>query len=357
MIMGKIITAFVLLNLFIVDCWAQNQNITYLHPAVTIQNNATTWFDSNLQSKNPILAQNRQAPRRNNAPESQGKMSSESGGAFSVMIIGSGAPNYNPDRSGPSALVRQGNLKFLVDMGNGTQARLNEAGIRPRQLNALLFTHHHLDHNEEFAPIFISVLLGGQPFLIAGPEKTRAYVQAITSLYDEDIAYRLKRGNRTFDEVKGNYKIKELKGGEQFSHEGITISTVKVNHTIYTIAYRFDMDGKSIVISGDVAYSPSLPELAKDADVLVIDSGGVIKKSNGNRRRRPPGGGQAGQKPIRAHSNLDEIARMAMTANVKKLVLTHLTPGEVDEVATKEAISKQFKGEVIFGHDLMAVSP
>ena len=262
------------------------------------------------------------------------------------MIIGSGAPIYNPDRSGPSALVRQGNLSFLVDMGNGTQARLHEVGIRPRQLNALLFTHHHLDHNEEFAPIFIGVLLGGRPFLIAGPEKTKAYVQAITSLYDEDIVYRLKRRNRTFDEVKDNYKIKELKGGEQFNYKGITISTIKVNHTIYTIAYRFDMDGKSIVISGDVAYSPSLPELAKDADVLVIDSGGVIKKGKDNRRRRPPGGGQGGQKPIRAHSNMDEIGRMAKDSNVKKLVLTHLTPGEVDEVATKEALSKQFKGEI-----------
>jgi len=117
------------------------------------------------------------------------------------------------------------------------------------------------------------------------------------------------------------------------------------------------MDGKSIVISGDVAYSPSLPELAKDADVLVIDSGGVIKKGKDNRRRRPPGGGQGGQKPIRAHSSMDEIGRMAKEANVKKLVLTHLTPGQVDEVATKEALSKQFKGEVIFGHDLIEVSP
>ena len=310
MIMGKIITAMVFLNLFIADCWAQNQNITYIHPAATIQNKASTWYDSNLQSKNPVLVQNRQAPGRTNTPESQGKMSSESGGALSVMIIGSGAPMYNPDRSGPSALVRLGNLNFLVDMVNVTQARINEAGIRPRQLNALFFTHHHLDHNEEFAPIFISVLLGGQPFLIAGPEKTEAYVQAITSLYDEDIVYRLKRRNRTFDEVKDNWKIKELKGGERFNHKGITISTIKVNHTIYTIAYRFEMDGKSIVISGDVAYSPSLPELAKDADVLVIDSGGVIKKGKGN-RRRPPGGGQAGQKRIRAHSNMDEIARMA----------------------------------------------
>jgi len=353
--MGKIITALVFLNLFLADCWAQNKDFIAMNQTAITQNEASFRYDSNLQSKNPILAQNQQPPRRTKPPKSQGKTNDQGDGKFSVMIIGSGVPLYNPDRSGPSALVRVGNLAFLVDMGNGTQARLNEAGIRPRQLNGLFFTHHHLDHNEEFAPIFIGVLLGGQPFLIAGPEKTKAYVQAITSLYDEDIVYRLRRGNRTFDEVKNNYKIKELKGGEQFNHKGITISTIKVNHTIYTIAYRFDIDGKSIVISGDVAYSPSLPELAKDADVLVIDSGGVIKK--GKPRRRPPGGGPGGQKRVRAHSNMDEIGRMAKDAHVKKLVLTHLTPGEVDEVATKEALAKQFKGEVIFGHDLMEVSP
>jgi ribonuclease BN (tRNA processing enzyme) len=351
MIMGKIITALVFLNLFIVNCWAQSQNIIELHQTATIQNNASAGYDSNTKPKNLIIAQNQQAPRQTKPSKSKGKVNNQSNGAFRVMIIGSGAPIYNPERAGPSAMVRVGNLSFLVDMGNGTQARLSEAGIRPRQFNALFFTHHHLDHNEEFAPIFIGVLLGGQPFLIAGPEKTKAYVQAITSLYDEDIVYRLKRRNRTFDEVKDNYRIKELKGGEQFDYKGIKISTIKVNHTIYTIAYRFDMDGKSIVISGDVAYSPSLAELAKDADVLVMDSGGVVKK--GKKRRRPPGGG----KRIRAHSNMDEIGRMAKEANVKKLVLTHLTPGQVDEVATKEALSKQFKGEVIFGHDLIEVSP
>jgi len=355
MIMGKIITALVFLNLFLVDCWAQNHNFIAMNQTATVQNNTSFWNDSNFQSKNPILAQNQQAPRRTSPPKSQGKTNDQSDGKFSVMIIGSGAPVYNPERAGPSAMVRVGNLSFLVDMGNGTQARLIEAGIRPRQLNALFFTHHHLDHNEEFAPIFIGVLLGGQPFLIAGTEKTEAFVQAITSLYDEDIEYRLNRRNRTFDEVKDNYRIKELKGGEQFEYKGIKISTIKVNHTIYTIAFRFDMGGKSIVISGDVAYSPSLPELAKDADVLVIDSGGVIKK--GKPRRRPPGGGPGGQNRVRAHSNMDEIGRMAKEANVKKLVLTHLTPGQVDEVATKEALAKQFKGEVIFGHDLIEVSP
>ncbi len=45
-------------------------------------------------------------------------------------------------------------------MGNGTQANLNKLGVNIRKLSALFFTHHHLDHNEEFVPIFIRSLLG-----------------------------------------------------------------------------------------------------------------------------------------------------------------------------------------------------
>ena len=352
--MRKIITALVFLNLFLANSWAQDHIFTAQNQTATIQNKTGFLYDSNLQSENPILAQNQQAPKRKKPPKSQGKKNDQGDGKFRVMIVGSGAPRYNPDRAGPSAMVRVGNLNILVDMGNGTQARLFESGIRPQQLNALFFTHHHLDHNEEFAPIFIGMLLGGQPFFIAGPDKTKAYVEAITSLYDEDIEYRLNRSNRTFDDVKDNWEIKELKSGAQFDYKGIKISTIQVEHTIYTIAYRFDRDGKSIVISGDLTYSPSLSELAKDADILVMDSGPLIRKRRGDGRRRPPPGGG---KRIRAHASLDEVTRMAKDANVKKLVFTHFGPGEVDEAATKEAIAKQFKGEVIFGYDLLEVNP
>ena len=46
----------------------------------------------------------------------------------SVTIIGSGSPQYNPQRSGPSALVQFNGVKFLVDMGNGTRAQLEKLG-------------------------------------------------------------------------------------------------------------------------------------------------------------------------------------------------------------------------------------
>ena len=95
---------------------------------------------------------------------------------LTATIIGSGSPKYNTERSGPSVLISYKNTQILVDMGNGTQANLDKNNTRIRNLDALLFTHHHLDHNEEFAPIFIQTLLGGQKTIIAGPKQTTSII-------------------------------------------------------------------------------------------------------------------------------------------------------------------------------------
>ena len=276
---------------------------------------------------------------------------------FSVITVGTGSPQYDKDRSGPCAVVQLDGRCYLVDMGNGTQARLSEAGIGWRQFDALLFTHHHLDHDEEFVPVFIHTqLMGGRP-TIAGPPGTSNYVEFIRRFYAEDMAYRLQRQNRTAADL-GKPVVRDLTGGEKFMLGRAKVTTAKVNHTIYTIAYRFDVDGKSIVISGDLSYSDSLVELARGADVLVIDSGASpVRTGQGERAGggtgRPMGAGDA----THAHSSRQEVCEMAQKAGVKKLVLTHIAPGEVDEEATKKAIGEIFKGEVIVGHDLLEVTP
>ena len=57
---------------------------------------------------------------------------------------------------------------------------------------------------------------------------------------------------------------------------------------------------------------------------------------------------------VKAHPGPGEVAKMAIAANVKKLVLTHFPPIAVDEAATIKGIkSAGFKGEVIIGKDLM----
>ncbi len=282
------------------------------------------------------------------------------GGKFTVITVGTGSPRYDPERSGPSAMIQYQRRYFLVDMGNGTQAKLHEAGITPRQIDALLLTHHHLDHNEEFIPLFMGTRLAGGKPEIVGPPRTKALVDFITDFYAEDIRYRLQRSGRTPEDF-APASIREIQGGESFDLGGLKVTTARVNHTIHTVAYRFDADGLSIVISGDLFYSESLVDLARGADVLVIDSGGaIVRKGEPAKGGGPLAGAAEGRgraDALKAHSSLQEIIAMAQKSGAKRLVLTHIAPGEVDEQATIRAIGEGYKGEVIVAHDLLEVSP
>jgi ribonuclease BN (tRNA processing enzyme) len=193
-----------------------------------------------------------------------------------ATIIGSGSPLYNENRASASVLVSLGYTRILVDMGNGAQTNLNKLGVQPRTLSALLFTHHHLDHNEEFVPIFISSLMGRNDFMIVGPPNTRKLTETNLDLYEEDISYRLNKTQRTLAERKKAFEVTDILGGESFKIGKINVSTVEVPHTIHTIAYRFDYDGQSIVITGDLTYAKNLSALAKNADFMIIDSGGMV---------------------------------------------------------------------------------
>ncbi len=287
---------------------------------------------------------------------------------LSATIIGSGSPKYSESRASASVLVTAGNTKVLVDMGNGTQANLHKMGMDSRQVSAMFFTHHHLDHNEEFVPMLIHSLLGRQSFEIIGPPNTVKLTEANLALYAEDIAYRLGKSRRTFSDREKDFKVRDIRGGETFDIGAIRVSTLKVPHTIHTIAYRFDYKGESIVVTGDLTYSEVLPGFAKNADYMIIDSGGMImKNSRGDQKGRKgsrKGMNVAGQgsdnrdlkrKRERAHLNLKESGMLAKQANVKNLVYTHFMSGEVDQVASLKEIRKNYSGNVIFGKDLMVI--
>lgn len=269
---------------------------------------------------------------------------------LTATIIGSGSPKFSTERAGPSVLISYNRTHILVDMGNGAQANLEKLNIKNKDLDGLLFTHHHLDHNEEFTPVFIKTLLGGNHFDVVGPKPTTDLVHSLLKNYEEDIAYRLSKKQRSFSDVASNFSVKELTGNETFSIGDIKISSTLVNHTISTMAYRFEAGGVSIVISGDLSYSESLPKLAKQADYLIIDSGGSIELGKTSRNRTSS---KIRTNKEHAHVNLYESSLMAKEAEVKNLVLTHFNFTNVDEAATSAELNKNYSGNIFYAEDLM----
>ena len=298
-------------------------------------------------------------------------MCSASGGEhLTATIIGSGSPIHDENRASASVLISGPNSQILVDMGNGTQANLYKSGVDIRDLSALLFTHHHLDHNEEFVPILIRSLMGRHNFTVIGPPNTVTLTEATLELYAEDIAYRLGKTQRTLPDRRKAFSVRDIQGGQSFDIEGIRVSTLRVPHTIEAIAYRFDSNGESIVITGDLTFSRDLPDLAKDADIMIIDSGGMIMKGDQRNRSRRNGSRQGnkgsgqgreagGGKRVsreRAHLSLQESSLLGRQAHVKTLVYTHFRSGEIDQEASLREIRKNYSGSVLFGEDLQVIS-
>jgi phosphoribosyl 1,2-cyclic phosphodiesterase len=198
--------------------------------------------------------------------------------------------------------------------------------------------------------------MGRHEFQIFGPPTSKQLTESNLELYAEDISYRLGKTGRTLADRRNAFTVHEIEGGESFDIGGIHVSTAEVPHTIHSIAYRFDFEGESLLVTGDLTDAETLAELAEDVDFLIIDAGGIVKEGAYRARgRRRPGSGTRAQRE-RAHLNLDESSALATRGSVRTLVYTHFTPGDVDEEASLDEVRKNYDGNVIFGEDLMVLS-
>lgn len=285
-------------------------------------------------------------------------------GKLTATIVGSGSPVFNDERASASVLIDNGVTKILLDMGNGTQANLAKLKINDKTLDALMFTHHHLDHNEEFLPIFIHSLLGKQSFAIYGPPNTEDMSHAFITLFKQDIEYRLSKSKRRLSDREDRFVVTDLQGGESFKVGDIKVTTLKVPHTIHSLAYRFDYLGESIVVTGDLTYSDKVAAFAKEVDYLIIDSGGMQMSHTNKRKGKKANNAQASQRVrkagktnrngrVIAHLNLAESSLIASDAGVKNLVYTHFSKGIVDEEASLDIIRDSYQGKVTFAEDLI----
>ena len=70
-----------------------------------------------------------------------------------VTLLGTGSPMVDPNRAGPSTLVRAGGQTFLVDCGRGTLMRAAAVGVGAANISALLLTHLHSDHITDLSDV------------------------------------------------------------------------------------------------------------------------------------------------------------------------------------------------------------
>ncbi|MHB8867353.1 MAG: MBL fold metallo-hydrolase [Thermoleophilia bacterium] len=299
---------------------------------------------------------------------------------LSVITIGSGNPMPSLARASACTMIQHHRAYYVLDVGNGAvnsflKAQPDSAGTTAyafQDVAAVLFTHLHQDHVSDFFDLVTNRWMsGGGELRVIGPPGTAQLHEFLTRFFKDDLAYRMLRriagGTPLEQAMVGMFEgveSTEITGGATFDLGPMKVRTAEMCHTQYDIAYRFDVDGRSIVVSGDTSYTPALVELAEDVDLLVMDTdvrvGGESPVGLDPDVLPPwllPQGQHGGRFDVEPHASLKESIEMATTARVKHLVLTHFREGPVDEVAVRAAYREGgFDGALTFATDGLEVA-
>ena len=72
-----------------------------------------------------------------------------------LQVLGSGGPELDDGRASSGYLIWvKGRARILVDVGAGTSVNFGQSGAKFDDLQAILFTHLHVDHSADL-PAFI----------------------------------------------------------------------------------------------------------------------------------------------------------------------------------------------------------
>lgn len=269
-----------------------------------------------------------------------------------LQVLGSGGPEIDDGRASTSYLIWvDGKSKVLVDMGPGASINFGKAGGQFEQLEAIVFTHLHVDHSADF-PAFVKGSFFGNrqdDLLVFGPAAntlmpaTSSFVKA---LFSEQGAFPYLKehiSQISDSEYKLITKDVALKPHEQTGfrvNEVFRLKAIPVHHgPVAAVAWRVDILDCSITFSGDMNNDyQTLAILAKNTDLLVMHN--AVPES-------------AAGVAANLHMKPSQIGEIARKANVKKVIISHRMKRTVGkEAETVRKIRRQYYGPLVFANDL-----
>lgn len=275
-----------------------------------------------------------------------------------VIFLGtsSGMPTLKRNVSSIALVFIQKNKLWLWDCGESTQQQIQKTSLKLSKLEKIFISHLHGDHVFGLPGLLASRGLRGgknqQKVQIFGPEDLDIYLKETLSITKTYIPYDI--------EIK--IIPPNLSAGIIWEDEEYTVRYTEVNHSIKTYAYsveekkdrsHFLIDkarrlnippgpiyrtlkegktvelpngrifqgknflnkiekGRKIVFCGDTTYCENLLHLAKGADLLIHEA--TFSQQERDLAKR------------NFHSTTTIAAKVAKEAQVRQLILTHISP-------------------------------
>jgi len=286
-----------------------------------------------------------------------------------ITLGTAGGPEGQVNRSQPANALQVGDDLYLVDAGDGAAGQLTKAGFRLPQVRGLFISHNHFDHTGGVLAILgLRMQLNAYDSLtIYGPPGTKTFIDGVLAGMEpaREAAYGMPGQSWS-----ANVEVKELIGESIVELDGLTVTVAENTHfkipensgaaeKATSLSFRFDMENRSVVYTGDTGPSEAVEKLARNADLLVSEMMDIpavlenIRKVNPNMPKRQLDGIEW---HFRAHHLLPgQVGELAANAGVDQVIVTHMVPSiRSDEMAERyrAAIAGFFDGEVVFANDL-----
>ncbi|MYL35609.1 ribonuclease Z [Pontibacillus yanchengensis] len=276
---------------------------------------------------------------------------------MNLYFLGTGAGVPSKKRNVTSIalqMLQERGSTWLFDCGEATQHQILHTNIRPRRIEKIFITHLHGDHIFGL-PGFLgsrSFQGGDSSLAIYGPKGIQAYVETALAISGTNLTYGLEF-----------YEVEE---GIIYEDDYCTVSCHKLDHVIASFGYCIQehdkpgellvdklkaqgvppgpiyqqikeqpavtfegkvlhreeylgerKSGRKVCILGDTRYMSELKDFVKDADVLVHEA--TFSKNETNLAYNY------------FHSTTQQAAQLASDANVKELILTHISSRYQDD--------------------------
>ncbi|HXG25440.1 MAG TPA: MBL fold metallo-hydrolase [Candidatus Binatia bacterium] len=181
-----------------------------------------------------------------------------------LTILGTGSARPVGDSAQSGVLVQSGDTSVLFDIGSGI-ARELEARLGATNLAGLFVGHFHADHWIDIGPMRYRF-----PWAEEAPRRLPVFLPPGGREKLQHLAAAINERPTFFEPA---FEITEYEGGTTYEVGELRVTPHAVGH--YVPAWSMDIrgpKGERIVYAGDMGPSDMVVELARGADVLILEA-------------------------------------------------------------------------------------
>jgi ribonuclease BN (tRNA processing enzyme) len=181
-----------------------------------------------------------------------------------LTILGTGTARPTGDSAQSGVLVEAGETAVLFDIGSGVASQV-EARMNAANLSGLVVGHFHADHWIDIGPLRYRF-----PWAEPAPRPLPVFIPPGGRDKLDHLAAAINERPGFFEPA---FAITEYETGQRIDIGALTIRPHAVGH--YVPAWSMDITGPAgerVVYAGDMGPSEMVIELARNADLLILEA-------------------------------------------------------------------------------------